>query len=61
MKFTLKVVYSESLFILFETNNSNYYEDINMIHTHFTGIPCPDISDIEHLLYEDFELSLLVM
>jgi hypothetical protein len=39
---------------LFETNNSNYYEDINMIHTHFTGIPCPDISDIEHLLYEDF-------
>lgn len=40
---------------LFETNNSNYYEDINMIHTHFTGIPCPDISDIEHLLYEDFD------
>ena len=40
---------------LFETNNSNYYEDINMIHTHFTGIPCPDISDIEQLLYEDFD------
>jgi hypothetical protein len=40
---------------LFETNNSNYYEDINMIHTHFTGIPCPDISHIEHLLYEDFD------
>ena len=40
---------------LFETNNSNYYEDINMIHTHFTGIPCPDISEIEHLLYEDFD------
>ena len=40
---------------LFETNNSNYYEDINMIHTHFTGIPCPDISDIEYLLYEDFD------
>jgi hypothetical protein len=40
---------------LFETNNSNYYEDINMIHTYFTGIPCPDISDIEHLLYEDFD------
>uniref|UniRef100_A0A6C0I7M1 Uncharacterized protein n=1 Tax=viral metagenome TaxID=1070528 RepID=A0A6C0I7M1_9ZZZZ len=40
---------------LFETNNSNYYEDINMIHTHFTGIPCPDITDIEHLLYEDFD------
>jgi len=40
---------------LFETNNSNYYEDINMIHTYFTGIPCPDISEIEHLLYEDFD------
>lgn len=40
---------------LFETDNSNYYEDINMIHTHFTGIPCPDISDIEYLLYEDFD------
>jgi hypothetical protein len=40
---------------LFETNNSNYYEDINMIHTHFTGILCPDITDIEHLLYEDFD------
>ena len=40
---------------LFETDNSNNYEDINMIHTHFTGIPCPDISDIEHLLYEDFD------
>lgn len=40
---------------LFETNNSNFYEDINMIHTYFTGIPCPDISDIEHLLYEDFD------
>ena len=40
---------------LFETNNSNYYEDINMIHTHFTGIPCPDISEIEYLLYEDFD------
>lgn len=40
---------------LFETNNSNFYEDINMIHTYFTGIPCPDISDIEYLLYEDFD------
>ena len=40
---------------LFETNNSNYYEDINMIHTYFTGVPCPDISEIEHLLYEDFD------
>ena len=40
---------------LFETNNSNFYEDINMIHTYFTGIPCPDISDIEQLLYEDFD------
>lgn len=40
---------------LFETNNSNFYEDINMIHAYFTGIPCPDISDIEQLLYEDFD------
>jgi hypothetical protein len=40
---------------LFETNNSNYYEDINMIHTHFTGNACPDLSEIEHLLYEDFD------
>jgi|LakMenEpi03Aug12_release.lakeMendotaPanAssembly.Ray.scaffolds.fasta_scaffold320222_1 hypothetical protein len=40
---------------LFETNNSNYYEDINMIHTYFTGIPCPDISNVEYLLYEDFD------
>ena len=40
---------------LFQTDNSNYYEDINMLHHHFTGIPYPDLSSVEHLLYEDFD------
>lgn len=40
---------------LFQTDNSNYYEDINMLHHYFTGIPCPDLSSVEHLLYEDFD------
>lgn len=40
---------------LSETNHNNYYEDIQLIHNYFTGIPCPDLSLIEESLYEDFD------
>ena len=31
-----------------------YYEDINLIYSELTGIPCPDISEYEKQLMEDF-------
>lgn len=40
---------------LSETNHTSNYEDTNLIHTYFTGIPCPDISHIENELMEDFD------
>ncbi len=40
---------------LTETKHNKHYEDINLIYNYFTGIPCPDISDIEAELYEDFD------
>jgi ribosomal protein L37E len=38
-----------------ETSHSKYYEDINLIHYYFTGIPPPDISHLETVLYDDFK------
>lgn len=40
---------------LSETNHNNHYEDLQLIHNYFTGIPCPDLSHIEESLYEDFD------
>jgi len=41
--------------VLNETGNNKKYEDINLIHNYFTGIPCPDISHLEINLYNDFD------
>jgi hypothetical protein len=40
---------------LCETGNTSNYEDVNLIHNYFTGIPCPDISHIESELNDDFD------
>ncbi|MDD4930657.1 MAG: hypothetical protein PHG66_00690 [Candidatus Colwellbacteria bacterium] len=40
---------------LSETENTSNYEDVNLIHNYFTGIPCPDISHIESELNDDFD------
>jgi len=40
---------------LCETGNTSNYEDVNLIHNYFTGIPCPDISHIESDLNDDFD------
>jgi hypothetical protein len=37
-----------------------YYEDINLIYSELTGCPCPDISEYEKALFEDFERLILV-
>jgi len=40
---------------LSETGNTSNYEDVNLIHNYFTGIPCPDISHLENDLNDDFD------
>lgn len=40
---------------LSETGNNLHYEDINLLHNQFTGIPCPDISSVREDLFEDFD------
>jgi len=40
---------------LSQTKNASFYEDAHYIHRYFTGIPCPNISDIEAKLLEDFD------
>lgn len=37
-----------------ETKNNGYYEDTSLLHFHFTGISCPDLTHIEEELMEDF-------
>lgn len=44
------------LLFLSETHHNNHYEDVQLIHHYFTGIPCPDLSHIEEELYHDFDL-----
>ena len=50
-KITKDIIYM----VLNDTGNNKRYEDINLIHNYFTGIPCPDISHLEHQLYTDFD------
>jgi hypothetical protein len=40
---------------LSETGHNLHYEDINLLHNQFTGIPCPDISYIRNELFDDFD------
>lgn len=40
---------------LSETGHNLHYEDINLLHYQFTGIPCPDISNVREALFEDFD------
>lgn len=50
-----KMITKEHIYMfLNETGNNSYYEDINFIHSYFTGIKCPNISDIEGELLSDF-------
>ncbi len=51
VKITKELIYM----LLSETGNNSHYEDINLIHNYFTGIPCPDISHIEQELFDDFD------
>ena len=44
------------LLFLSETHHNNHYEDVQLIHHYFTGIPCPDLSHIEDELYQEFDL-----
>jgi hypothetical protein len=43
-----------------ENNLCKYYEDINLIYSEITGNLCPDISNYEKVLMEDFEKLLVV-
>ena len=37
-----------------------YYEDINLIFNELTGTPCPNISEYEKTLIEDFDKLVIV-
>lgn len=41
---------------LSEIGYNKNYEDINLLHYYYTGIPCHDLSEYEELLLKDFEL-----
>ena len=43
-----------------ENKHINNYDDMNYMHNYFTGIPCPNISDIESELMDDFDKFLEV-
>ena len=51
-----KITKEHILLFLKETNNSKYYEDVNLIRNYLTGIKPPDISHIESKLLEDFDV-----
>lgn len=56
-----KQLSKEQVFMaLQETKNSIFYEDVNLIHSHFTGIPCNDISHVKHHLFGDFDKVIKV-
>lgn len=40
---------------LSENKLSSYYDDINLLHTVITGEPCPNISEFEDVILDDFE------
>jgi hypothetical protein len=48
------------LTFLAECKYSKYYEDVNLLHSYYTGTPCPDISTYESLLMEDFDKVVAV-
>jgi hypothetical protein len=51
-----KNITKENIYMfLNETGHTSFYEDINYIHRYFTGIACPNISDIENVLMNDFD------
>lgn len=53
---TKKSVTKDQVYMfLSEKSLSDYYEDLNLIFHMITGEPCPDISKIIDLLYEDFD------
>ena len=41
---------------LAEQGLSSHYGDLNLLYSMITKIPCPDLSNITELLYEDFEI-----
>jgi hypothetical protein len=43
------------LHFLSESKFSKYYEDVNLLHSYYTGVPCPDISRYEAQLMDDFD------
>ena len=45
---------------LSETGHNLHYEDINLLHNQFTGIPCPDISHVRNEIFEDFDKVMSV-
>ena len=57
-----KKILKEHIYIFLSISGHNdFYEDINYLHRHFTGIPCPDISTLEAELYEDFDRIINVI
>lgn len=53
-KFT-KITKDHIKMFLQENSLYKYYEDINLIYSELTGIPCPNISEYEKTLIEDFD------
>jgi hypothetical protein len=45
---------------LSETGHNLHYEDINLLHNQFTGVPCPNISHVKNELFEDFDKVMAV-
>ena len=50
----LKISKEHVYMALSETGNNLHYEDINLLHNQFTGIPCPDVSEFRDDLFDDF-------
>lgn len=44
------------MLFLKECRHTKHYEDVVLIHSHFTGAPVPDITHLENQLLHDFEL-----
>ncbi len=39
-----------------EDDMNKHYDNVNLIYSNVTGIPCPDISHLEDKLYRDFDI-----
>lgn len=55
-----KITKEHMYMALSETGHNLHYEDINLLHNQFTGLPCPDISYIRNELFEDFDKVMSV-